>query len=144
MDKPSMLTKMIQEEINNVLNESENGHKFKQVVKNSSFFGYESFTKDNDAEIGDSNIIVNWGIDFWFNESGIENLIVNVDSVEGTFTLKLYDKQTDEYVQETEKNITDFKWKFLVGDVNLQKNGSLYVGDLEFNFKNGVCTVNFS
>lgn len=138
---------IIKEEVQNILNEafimSDDRFHFRQRLNNSLFYGYELFTNDYDTDVTESDIIVTWKVSFWLNNMGIENLVVDVEKVEGAFTLKLLDKQTDELIEETPKNIQDFEWKFVVGDANLAKGGALYISDLTFDFKSKTCQVAF-
>jgi hypothetical protein len=138
---------IIVEEIEKFLNESyimaDDKFHFRQRLNNSSFFNYETFTTDFDTDVVQSDIIVTWKVSFWLNNMGIENLIIDVEKVEGTFMLQMYDKQTDELKQETPKNIEDFEWKFVVGDASLAKGGALYISELDFDFKNKTCSVQF-
>jgi len=139
---------IIFEEIQKFLNESyimnDDRFHFKERLTNSSFYNYSAFTNEFDSEVTESDIVVNWGISFWLNDMGVENFIVDVESVEGTFLLKLFDKQNDEQKQETPKNINDFEWKFIIdNDANLQKGSSLYINGLSFDFKNKNCIVKF-
>lgn len=127
------------------INESENndGFSFNTTLDNSSFYNYDTFTKEYDSEISESQITISWKIKFWANESGIENFLIEATDVQGQFIMTLYDKQTGEEKQKSPKNIEDFQWKFRVGDGTLMTNGSLYVNSLEFDFKTGICDVNF-
>lgn len=145
MDKPAMITKMVREELSRFLNEAnivgDDRFKFKQRVNNSTFSNYESFTSDFDSKVTASDFIISWGVSFWTNDSGIENFIIDVTDVQGNFMLQLFDKHTMEMKQETPKNINDFEWKYVIGNANLTKNGSLYIIGLSFDFKNKTCKV---
>lgn len=138
---------IIKEEVQNLLNEgyimSDDRFHFRQRLNNSMFYGYELFTNDYDTDVTESDIIVTWKVSFWLNNMGIENLIIDVEKVEGTFNLQLLDKQSDELKQESTKNIQDFEWKFVIGDASLVKGGTLYISDLAFDFKNKTCQVTF-
>ena len=142
------ITAVINEEIKKVLNESyimnDNKFKFKQNLNNSTFTNYENFTTEFDSKVLQSNIVVTWGISFWLNQNGIENFIIDVEKVEGIFQIELRDKHSDELKQNTEKNINEFEWKFIVTEnTSLIKGGSLYVSSLDFDFKNKTCVVKF-
>jgi len=142
--------KIIKEEIQKFINEgyvmTDDRFDFKQRLTNSYFYGYQNFTTDFDEDIVGSDIVVTWKVSFWLNQFGIENLIIDVEKIEGYFLLELYDKQTDELKQETQKNIQDFQWKFDLDsdEVCLKKGGTLYITELEFNFKDGVCRIKFN
>ena len=141
------MKKLIFEEIEKLINENVNFTderlRFQQEVKNVNYYNYETFSTEHDSDIVESNVFVSWKVGFWLNRFGIENFIVEVDGVDGSFTIALYDKQSDELLQETQKNIKDFNWNFVIDDANLIKGGSLYVTELNFDFKNNTCTVNF-
>jgi hypothetical protein len=143
------MSNIINEEIKKFLNESHiiggDNFKFKQQISKSTFYNYDLFTTEYDTDISQSNIVVYWSISFWVNDWGIENFIIDVEKLEGQFMLQLYDKQSDELVQETPKNINDYQWKFIVDEANAQliKGGTLYIKDLDFNFKEKLCTVGF-
>lgn len=147
MDKPSIITKMIQEELNSMVNKpstiSDDRFKFKQRLNNSFFVNYDNFTSEFDSEITQSDIIVSWTVSFWVNQTGIQNFIIDVEDVMGTFILQLYDLHTDELKQETPKNIQDYQWKYVIEDTNLPKDGGLAINDLTFDFQNKTCTVTF-
>ena len=147
MEKPIDIKKIINEEIQNILNESyvleDDNFKFRQQITNSYFSNYEGFTTDFDSDILESNIIISWRVGFWLNQSGIEHYYIDVDGVEGTYTIQLLNKQTDKVEQETEKNIAEIDWKFVVEDETLYLKKSLYVSTLEFDFKTNVCKVVF-
>lgn len=140
-------TKIITEEIKRFLNESysmENENfKFSQQIQNISFFNYSMFSQDMDVEVLQTNIILNWHFAFWLNDYGVENFIVTVDNVEGNYVLQLLDKLTGEVQQELNKNINDVQWKFVVENASLTAGGTLYVDDVEFDFKTNTCTINF-
>jgi hypothetical protein len=143
-----MLKNIIFEEIKKIISEgyvmSDDRFLFKQNLKNSYFHDYESFTSDYDVDITISDITITWKINFWLNQSGVENFIINVDNVDGTYILDMYDKQTDELISENQKNINEIDWKFLISDCQLSKGGSLYVSELDFDFKSNVCLVKFT
>ena len=138
---------IINEEIKNYLNEgyvmADDRFQFNERLTNSTFFNYSSFTSEFDADITQSDIVVTWKVSFWLNQMGVENLIIDVEKVEGTYILQLFDKQSDELKQETPKNIQDTKWKFIIDEATLTKGGSLYISELMFDFKNNVCKVIF-
>jgi hypothetical protein len=141
------VSNIIKEEVQRFLNESyafeSDDFKFRQQITDSSFFNYDGFSTDFDSDILESNIIVNWSVGFWLNQSGIENYYIDVESVEGTYTLQLLNKQTDEVEQETEKNIAEVEWKFVIEDATLYLRKTLYVSTLEFDFKTNTCRVVF-
>jgi len=149
MDKPIMINKMIHEELEKMLNESfimsDDRFKFKQRVLNSTFYNYDTFTTEFDTDITESDIIVSWTISFWLNQMGVENFVVDVEKVEGTFNMQMYDLHTDKMVQETPKNIQDFEWKFVIDNEKtmLMMGKSLYIRELDFDFKNKTCNVIF-
>lgn len=156
MDKPSMITKMVQEEFNNMMNEidSSNNNKFnfsgRFIMSQSNpkqyfdFLNYETFTTQYDTDIIDYNIIVNWSAYFQLNQVGIENFVIDVEGAKGLFTIEMRDLHSDEVVNEQQKNIEDFDWKYVADDANLAKGGSLYIHHLTFDFKQKSCTVVFT
>jgi hypothetical protein len=110
---------------------------------NATFYNYESFSNDYDAKIGATKIIIHWKPVFWTNQSGIHKFNIDINGVEGMYVLNLHDKQSDELIQQTQKNIAETPWKFQVIEANLQLGGSLYVMEAEFDFKNNLCTITF-
>jgi hypothetical protein len=138
---------ILHEEIQKFLNEAfimnDDRFKFRQRLNNSSFFNYDSFTTEFDTDIVQSDITVSWTVSFWLNNFGIENFIIDVESVEGTFNLQLIDRQTDQVKQDSPKNINDFEWKYIISDANLAKSSSLYITELDFDFRNKTCSVKF-
>ncbi len=115
---------------------------FNQVSINNSFSNYDN-SDEYDLKIQKSNILVIWSIKFWVNESGLENFIIEVESVSGYFILEQYDKQSDELVNSTAKNINDIKWNFQNSNGVLTTGGSLYIKMLDFDFKTNTCIVKF-
>lgn len=138
---------VINEEVQNFLNESytmeHENFKFRQEIKNSSFYNYDNFSNDFDVDINESDIFVDWHIAFWLNDYGIEHFIVEVDSVDGTYKVGLLNKQTDEMEQENDKNIAEFQWKFVVDEATLYLGKTLYISTLDFDFKTKTCRVTF-
>ncbi|RLF57083.1 MAG: hypothetical protein DRN27_08450 [Thermoplasmata archaeon] len=138
---------IIKEELQNVLNEGyvmeHDNFKFRQKVESPSFYNYQNFSNDFDIDITETDIVVNWRIGFWLNDMGVENFLVQADSVEGTYKVALLDKQSDEVSQENDKNIAEIPWKFQVYDAKLKLRDSLYVESLDFDFETKVCTVTF-
>jgi hypothetical protein len=116
--------------------------RFASVV-NATYSNYEGFTADFDTKIDTSKIIAHWSVNFLVNPEGIYKFNVEVERVEGQFILRLYDKHTDELMQETPKNIADTKWRFQIDEVAVEQGGFLFVRDLEFDFKTNICDVVF-
>ena len=139
---------IINEEYQNILNEGyvmeDDRFHFRQQIKKSSFYNYENFSSDYDVEINESDFIVNWRIAFWLNNMGVENFLVQVDSIEGVYKVVLRDKQSDEVAQEIDKNIADVPWRFIVDDLSIQKGGTLYITDMDFDFNTKNCSVTFN
>lgn len=117
--------------------------RFRQQITTSGFYNFKSFSNDHDVDISESNIVVNWRIGFWLNDRGVENFLVKADSVEGTYKVMLFDKQTDEVVQEIDKNIADEQWKFQIYEATLKLKDTLYIETLDFDFQTKICTVTF-
>jgi hypothetical protein len=138
---------IIREEFRKLLKEGyvmeHDNFKFHQEIKNSSFYNYENFSNDFDVDINESDIIVNWRIGFWLNDMGVENFLVQADSVEGTYKVVLLNKQSDEVEQEMDKDITEIPWKFRIDDAILHKGSTLYIEDLTFDFQTKICTITF-
>jgi hypothetical protein len=143
------MKKLIEEEIKKFLNENyENNNKFSFVhtltdITQISFFNYNLFTNEYDTDITNANIIVNWNLFVNTKEWGIKSFDVEVSNVSGGFILDLLDKQTDEVVQELEKNIEEFDWKFICETSTLSFDDSIYIKELEFDFKSQICRVKF-
>jgi len=133
---------IIKEEFQKFLNEGyvmeHDNFKFRQEIKNSGFYNYENFSNDFDVDINESDIIINWRIGFWLNDTGVENFLVQADSVEGTYKVVLLDKQTDEVSQEIDKNIAEIPWKFQILEANLKLGDTLYI-----DFKTKICAITF-
>ena len=110
---------------------------------NANFQNYESFTADFDTRVNPSKITVHWGVNFLVNPEGIHRFSVEVESVEGAFILLMYDKHTDELMQETPKNIAETKWQFQVNEVLVEQEGFVYIRELDFDFKTNICEVIF-
>ena len=139
---------IIKEELQTLLKEGyvmeHDNFKFRQEVEKCSFYNYQNFSNDFDVDIHESDIAINWRIGFWLNEMGVENFLIQCDSVEGTYHVELLNKQSDEVEQEDDKNIAEIPWKFQIDDTILQKGGGLYVQDIEFDFETKICTVDFT
>lgn len=138
---------IIKEEFQKILKEGyvmeHDNFKFRQEVKNSSFYNYQNFSNDYDVDINESSIVISWRIGFWLNDVGIENFIVQADSVEGTYKVILLNKQTDEEEQEIDKDIAETPWKFEIPDATLRLRDTLYVDTLDFDFETKICRVTF-
>ena len=116
---------------------------FRQEIKNSSFYNFGGFSNDFDTNILESDIFVNWHVAFWLNETGVENFIVEADSVEGTYKITYENKHSGEVEQENDKDITEFPWKFKITEANLHLGKTLYIRSLAFDFKSKICTITF-
>jgi hypothetical protein len=145
------VNKIMREEIQKFLNEGFLGEaepantdslKFTEPI-NATFINYEAFSNDYDAKVLPAKIIVHWNPIFKTNPMGIHNFDINVTGVEGVFVLNLHDKQSDELMQQTQKDIKEIPWHFRVEEAVLQLGSSLYITELEFDFKNNLCTVIF-
>lgn len=110
---------------------------------NANLYNYEPFTGDFDSSIDRTKIIVHWGVSFLVNPEGIFKFNVDVESVEGQYIVKMFDKHTDELMNETPKNIAEVKWRFQVDEVAIENGGFLFVRELSFDFKNNLCEVIF-
>lgn len=141
------INNIIQEELKKFLKEGyvmeHENFKFRQEIKKSNFYNYQNFSNDYDVYINESQIFINWRIGFWLNDIGIENFIVQADSVDGIYKVNLLNKQTDELVQEIDKNIAEVQWKFQINDAVLKLNDTLYIESLDFDFKTKICVVTF-
>jgi hypothetical protein len=140
------INEIIKEEIN-ILNESQvfqdNSLVFKETINNSEFVNYDSLSPNFDSNILESSITIHWNISFWVNEFGIENFIIGINNVEGSFVVELHDKHSDELMQKNTKDINTVQWKFNVENGNLMKGGSLYVQHAYFDFSTNICTISF-
>jgi hypothetical protein len=145
MENP-IINKLIREEVQNIITEAEpvklEQLKFAEPI-NATFINYEAFTKDYDARVDVTKIIVYWTPVFWKNPYGIHKFDIDVERVEGLYVLHLFDKQSDELVQQTQKNIADTPWKFQVNEASLELGGSLYIKMVQFDFKTNMCTITF-
>lgn len=144
-----MLKNKIKSEVLNYINEesSFNGNKmdFSQTIesKNIFFTNYNSFSKDYDSDILQKNIFVNWELRLNIKEYGIDGFSIDITKLNGGFTVQLYDKQTDELVNEIEKNINDIDWFFEVNADEYIFGERLYIKELEFDVNNKNCIVSF-
>jgi hypothetical protein len=125
-------------------NERQPVFRFTDNVENPSFFKFQAYSNDYDVDITESNINVTWRTGFWLNDNGIENFIIDIESVQGSYHVELRDKQSDELTQENDRDINEVPWKFHIIDAPLEKDKSLYVTDLSFDFETKVCTVSFN
>lgn len=138
---------IIKEEVENFVYEATSVKsdelKFVEPV-NPTYENYESFSNDYDAKVVPATkVIVHWSPVFWKNEQGINKFEIDIEKVEGIYVLQMYDKQTDELKQETQKNLAELPWKFNVVEAELQLGGFLYVREVHFDFKANLCTVMF-
>ena len=142
------LKHIIVEELNKLITESvavkHENFKFRQNIMNSWFQNYSNFSNDFDIDINESSININWHIVVWVNDMGIENFAAVVDSVDGLYRLDMLNKQTDKLEQQTDKDIAEIPWKFIVDEAVLEANSSLYIETLEFDFKTNSCNVKFT
>jgi len=139
-------------EIKNIIKEEILSHNERQPVfrftgrpeKTPSFYNFQAHSNDYDVDITEADIVVTWRVGFWLNDNGIENFMIDIESVQGNYHVELYDKQTDEIAQENDRDIKEVPWKFYVFDAPLEKGGALYVTDLSFDFETKVCNVSFN
>lgn len=138
---------IIKEELQSLLKEGyvmeHDNFKFRQEIKNSNFYNYQNFSNDFDINLDESNIVINWRIGFWLNDQGVENFLVQGDSVEGTYHVELLNKQSDDVEQEMDKNIAEIPWNFEIYPTSLKMGNGLYIKSLNFDFETKICTVNF-
>lgn len=116
---------------------------FKQIITNSIFNNYKKLSTDYDINITQSNITVYWKIKFWLNDYGIENLIVEIDKVEGSYNLEMRDFQSDELINNINKNINEISWNFQTTNVVISAGDSLYIKTVSFDFANNMCVIGF-
>ena len=110
-----------------------------------NFYNYSSFSADYDIDVLDAYVIVTWKVGFEANSNGIKNFFINVEKVDGQYRVEMRDKQSDEVVQTTDKNIADTQWKFEVDDDTFMKvNGGLFVEEISFDFANNQCVLVFN
>jgi len=141
------LNKIINEELERVINQpfgvEPDDLIFKQQIVNSSFFNYDNFSKNYDVDVIQSNIFITWHIAFLINANSIIKFEPKIDKVEGLYRVDFRDKQTDELVQQTDKNISDLPWKFDIVDAILHIGEGLYIEELNFDFSKNICSVSF-
>jgi len=137
------LKNIIREEIQS-FNERQPVFRFTNIVEKPSFFNFQTHSSDYDVDIIESNISITWRAIFRLNDEAIENFKIEIESVQGTYKVDLYDKQSDELQQENQRDINEVKWTFQIYDAPLQKNVPLYVRDISFDFETKICTVDFN
>ena len=143
------ISDIINEEIKRALNEAytfpdkDKNFFFNEFIENPSFHKFEPFTNDADVDIIESQIWIRWHVGFWLKEDGIEGFFVEIDDVDGTYTVELRHKQSDEVMQENVKNIKEVEWKFIVDDFCLQNSAALGIKNATFDFSTNICTINF-
>lgn len=144
-----MYLNKIKSEVLNYINEetffSPNKIDFKHTIEpqNIFFSNYDSFSEDYYSDIVESSILVNWDLRLNIKEYGINGFSIHITKLSGTFTIELYDKQTDELVNTVEKNINDIDWFFEVNADDYTFGGSLHIQSLEFDVNNKNCIVNY-
>lgn len=142
------INKVIINEINEFLNEGysfENESlRFRDAVREPSFFNYDSISNDYDVTIKNPNMIINWRIGFQLNQQGIEKVIPYIDSIEGTYEVDLHDLHSDELVQYDTKNISEVSWNFSIENFEFTLETPIYVESVKFDFESRTCTVNFT
>jgi hypothetical protein len=158
IDTSDSLHNVINEEIQKFLNEditiNNDDFRFTNELRMSgttenpeiqiNFRNYSSFSNDYDINILDAYITVTWKVGFEVNSNGVKNFFINVENVDGQYRIEMRDRQSDEVVQTTDKNIADTQWKFEVDDETLLKvNGGLFVKEIVFDFANNRCVLVF-
>ncbi len=160
MNTQNIISKIINEEYQKFLNEdvvgNEDNFRFTNELKMYNnvngttemqiiFQNYSTFSSDYDVDIIDAYLYVTWKIGFEANSYGIKNFFINIEKVEGQYRIEMHDKQSDEVVQTTDKNIGDNQWKFEVDEDTMMKvGGSLFVEEILFDFSANLCTVKFN
>ena len=123
---------------------SNNDFHFVQQVPKIFFYNYSSLSTEYDVDVRESNIVLTWQITFLVDSMGIQKFMIEGQKVEGPYRIELYDQHSYELKQQTQKNIQDNQWKFIVeDDVVLTLEKPLRVKDLEFDFKNNICKLSF-
>ena len=142
-----IIKNIINEELKQILKEGyvmeHDNFKFRQVIEKVNFYNYQNFSNDFDIDVTESEIAINWRIGFWLNDQGVENFLVQADSVEGSYHVALLNKQSDEIEQDIDKNIGETPWKFEINPTTLKMGDGLYIESLDFDFQTKVCNVNF-
>ena len=142
------IKKYITEEINNFINEGhvfdDTNFMFKDKIRNCEFAGYESYSKEHSVETGEYNISVKWKVNFWLNDSGIENFIINILGVEGDYLVVYTSKLNGEESNRSTNNISDTAWQYTIdGTPELKLKESLYADSVVFDFRNKNCIIKF-
>lgn len=123
---------------------NDNKFKFFEDKMDVIFLNHEFTSQEYDIDINNNNISVEWDVNFWINNNGIENIIININEISGTYDVLLIDKETGDTIKNINKNINEIEWKFNVDYDGLFKNKSLYINTLVFDFKEKTCTVNIN
>lgn len=140
---------LINEEIEKFVNEDwGSGNKFSfsqtfQGIEQLSFYNYQTFSDEYDVDITDGIIVLKWNLIVNVREWGVKGFDIDISEVEGTYVLNLLDKQTDEIVQETEKNIAEIDWNFITDTDGLSFDNPVYGIEMSFDFKEQKCVVSF-
>lgn len=138
---------IIKEELQSLLKEGyvmeHDNFNFQQKIENPSFHNFQSFSSDHDIDVIESDIYISWRIVFSLNERGVEKFMVKGNRVEGTFKVELRDRQTDEVVQELDRNIAETQWKFQILEAVLDLEKQLFIDNLTFDFQTKICNVEF-
>jgi hypothetical protein len=144
------IEKCINEEIESFLSEGytldDERFKFKEEnVQYVEFVNYESFSDQYDVEVLKRNISVDWKIRFWLNDAGIENIFIEIEKVEGEYTVNMLDRFSGDVVSSTNHIVADNNWDYQINTTEIEFNQSdtLYVGIVQFDFKNKTIIINF-
>ena len=123
---------------------NDNKFKFFEDKMDVIFLNHEFTSQEYDVDINNNNISVEWDVNFCINNNVIENILININEISGTYDVLLIDKETGDTIKNINKNINEIEWKFNVDYDGLFKNKSLYINTLVFDFKEKTCTVNIN
>lgn len=142
------INEIINNEIVNYINEGViEDDRFKFIdrfnINDVEFNNYESINTEHDINFINADISINWYLNFWVNQQGLENITPIIDGFNGMFVIESRDKISDEKINQTQKDINDYDWKPVIGEYIINKNDGLYISKLSFDFKNKTCIINF-
>lgn len=136
--------------IENILDENATNDMFRTNIDPVNVYvtGYKNWDKYKntfgDKEFDDAqteNFKVIWGADFEYKRDGIYGLIVNIESVYGTFDFLMYDNHLDTGTLEFGKE--DFDKMILVSEPKMSKHNQLIVNGIEINFDSNTITIEY-
>lgn len=140
------INKIINEEISALSKQRQtlrNVFNFKTQVT-GYFINTESLSKEYEADVTGGNIIVAWELELNYGSTAVDNISINIVSLEGHINVEYRDKFGQLISETPEQDINTIPWNKSVGNADLVLSEEIIPIDAEFDFQTKTCRINFS